>query len=113
MKKITFLTVSLIMLVLTFFTGEVPADDNDVDQIVVRVDGLACPFCVYGLEKKVLQMEGVTSFDADLRLGKVFFDVKPGADIDPTVVRKAVEDAGFTPRGISLFTEGRLVKEID
>ena len=30
-----------------------------VEQVSVRVDGLACPFCAYNIEKRVKTLEGV------------------------------------------------------
>ena len=37
----------------------------------IRVDGLACPYCAYGIEKKLDQIDGVKFLDLDLEKGIV------------------------------------------
>ena len=36
---------------------------------VMRVDGLACPYCAYGIERKLKKIEGVEQIDVDLDNG--------------------------------------------
>ncbi len=62
-------------------------------------DGLACPFCAYGIEKQLLAIEGVVAVETDLKTGTVTITMRDGATMDEAVARKAVEDAGFTVRG--------------
>lgn len=69
-------------------------------QVVLRVDGLTCPFCVYGLEKKLMARMEVTSYDANLEKGEVYIGLAPDAVIGEDVIAEAVRDAGFTLRGI-------------
>ena len=73
-------------------------------RLVLRVDGLACPFCAYGLEKKIMRMPGVLSYDADLEKGEVNVSIKDDADVDVGFLQKAVEDAGFTLRKVLVRT---------
>ena len=82
-------------------------------QLVLRVDGLACPFCAYGLEKKLKVLPGVTSFDADLREGKVFVGLEPSASVDVEQVQEAVKKGGFTLRSITLTASGTLTETAD
>ena len=37
----------------------------------LRVDGLACPFCAYGIEKKLGALEGVQSVETNIKDGVV------------------------------------------
>lgn len=37
----------------------------------MRVDGLACPFCAYGIEKKLKAIDGVSDIKVDLDKGLV------------------------------------------
>lgn len=62
-------------------------------------DGLACPFCAYGIEKQLFAIEGVATVETDLKTGTVTITMQDGAALDEPVARKAVEDAGFTLRG--------------
>ena len=72
----------------------------------VRVDGLACPFCAYGLEKKLKKLPGVSAVEIDLDAGLASFDVAPATVLMPAPVQEAVRDAGFTPRGITVRASG-------
>ncbi len=37
----------------------------------LRVDGHACPFCAYGIEKQLSTLEGVARVDVDIEKGAV------------------------------------------
>ena len=72
----------------------------------MRVDGLACPFCVRGLEKKLGELPGVRNLDVNLQQGRATFDVAPDSVLMPAPMREAVVDAGFTPREITIRATG-------
>ncbi len=76
-------------------TGTVGASE-----FTLRVDGLACPFCAYGVEKKLLQVPGVAAIDILINEGKVILKLREGADLDVAALDTAVEKAGFTLRGL-------------
>ncbi len=65
----------------------------------VEVDGLACPFCAYGIEKQLSAIEGVESVETDIKSGAVIVTMAPGSTLDEDAARKAVKAAGFTLRG--------------
>ncbi len=65
----------------------------------LRIDGLACPFCAYGIEKQLSRIEGVKTVDTDIRGGMVTLTMTDGATLDEATARRAVEAAGFTLRG--------------
>ncbi len=62
------------------------------------VDGLACPFCSYGVEKKITGLNGVDKIDIDLDAGFVAVTMAGGATLDEEAARRAVDQAGFTLR---------------
>jgi len=64
----------------------------------VGVDGMACPFCVYGLEKQIKRLDGVTEVETDLEQGKNFVWVADDGDLERAEVDEAVRNAGFTLR---------------
>ena len=76
-----------------------------VDHYDVQVDGLACPFCAYGLEKKLKNLPGVANVQIELNTGWASFDVLSGVLL-PGPVQGAVRDAGFTPRDIKVIASG-------
>ncbi len=67
---------------------------------VLRVDGLACPYCAYGIEKQFRDLQGVTGIDVDIPNGHVIVRVEPGTRFDRATLERTVEDAGFTLRGV-------------
>ncbi len=63
----------------------------------IRVDGLACPYCAYGIEKKLNEQQGVKFIDMDLEKGIVTaesYDRK----LDDTLLKQLFQDSGFTYR---------------
>lgn len=67
----------------------------------LRVDGLACPFCAYGIEKKLSRIEGVEKIDVELKSGVVIVTMAEGAALAEEVAHKAVKEAGFTLRAFA------------
>ncbi len=67
----------------------------------LQVDGLACPFCAYGVEKQLRAVDGVETVETDIKTGTVMIDMRAGATLDEATARQAVERAGFTFRGLN------------
>ncbi len=65
----------------------------------LRVDGLACPFCAYGIEKELKRTEGVEGIDIDINAGIVTVTMADGAVMTEAQASQIVEDAGFTLGG--------------
>lgn len=65
----------------------------------IEVDGLACPFCAYGIEKKLNALQGIERVETSIKEGVVIVTMKEGAALDETDANQAVKDAGFTLRG--------------
>jgi len=74
---------------------------GQLQKVTLRVDGLACPFCAYGLEKKLKRIDGVKKLDIKINDGLVNMYYKEGAKIDKALITKKVKEAGFTPREIT------------
>ena len=70
------------------------------NQYALAVDGLACPFCAYGIEKRLSAIEGVESVETDVKSGQVVVTLAEGKTLSEEVARQAVEDAGFTLRSL-------------
>lgn len=45
-----------------------------------------------------------------LEKAEAAFNLKPGKELQPEVLRKAVTDAGFTPREISITATGKFIE---
>jgi periplasmic mercuric ion binding protein len=68
--------------------------------IVLRVDGLACPFCAHGLEQKLSELDATDRVEVKLNEGEVFLFLKADQDVADEALTKAVTDAGFVVRSI-------------
>lgn len=75
--------------------ASVLSPEGDSADVVMEVDGLTCPFCSFGLEKKLLALEAVDKIDIKLSEGLVHIFLKPGKQLSDDALRKAVKDAGF------------------
>lgn len=79
-------------------------------EVNVQVDGLSCPFCAYGLEKKLRKVGNVVSLEIQVSEGRAVLHPKPGTSLDLAAVEQAVRDGGFTPGGLTLTARGRLTE---
>lgn len=61
----------------------------------IHLNGLACPFCAYGVEKKLGEIKGVDRLQTNIKTGMVTIIMKDGATLDRATAAKAVRDAGF------------------
>ena len=68
-------------------------------QYQLRVDGLACPFCAYGIEKELNRTDGVESIKIDINAGIVTVTMAEGATMTEARASRIVKDAGFTLGG--------------
>lgn len=66
----------------------------------MRVDGLACPFCAYGIEKKMKAIDGTGKINVDLDKGLVSVDVAEGQVLTEEQMKKLFTDSGFTFRSM-------------
>jgi len=67
---------------------------------VMRVDGLACAFCAYGVEKKLQAIEGVERVEVDLDRGLVVVDAREGVVLTGEQMRRLMREAGFSFRSL-------------
>ena len=63
----------------------------------IRVDGLACPYCAYGIEKKLNEIKGVKFIDMDLDKGLVIVEAHD-VKLEESQLKQLFEDSGFTYR---------------
>jgi copper chaperone CopZ len=72
----------------------------------IDVAGLACPFCAYGIEKKLNSIKGVERIETNIKEGTVIVIMKDGATLDKATAGQAVKDAGFTLNGFERVAPG-------
>ena len=68
--------------------------------VTLRVDGMTCPFCAYGLEKHLTRLYGVDSVVVRISDGLVQIREVEGQVVSDDMLKKTVADAGFSLREI-------------
>ena len=81
---------------LMLFAATAAVADSHVYKLYV--DGLACPFCAYGVEKKIGGLDGVEKVEIEIEDGLVAVTLADGATLDEATAKQAVDEAGFTLR---------------
>ena len=67
---------AFVLVVSLLFVSSGAYADSTVYQI--GVDGMACPFCVYGVEKQLRKVDGVTEVETELKTGTILLTVTEG-----------------------------------
>jgi mercuric ion binding protein len=93
MKKLILNTLSSIILILLLNSNA----SAETTVYSIRVDGLACPYCAYGIEKKLNQIKGVKFLDMDLDKGLVSVEAKD-VKLEDAQLEQLFKDSGFTYR---------------
>ena len=75
------------------------------DNILVHIEGLACPFCAFGVEKHLKKVHGVKKVQVNLGEGTAHLTLKPGANVTGEQIQKAVTKAGFKASEITNVEE--------
>lgn len=70
--------------------------DAAATHVYVEIKGMACPFCVQGVEKHLKKIDGVESVATSLEKGETILHLKPGASVTEEQVQAAVKKAGFS-----------------
>ncbi len=96
-----FVAVSLLFVLLSSSYAE-------VKRVTIMIKGMACPFCAYGVEKKLKRVKGVKGIDIDIQKGMARLTAEEGQSIEISQVPGAIEDAGFTPDRITATVTGRI-----
>ena len=92
MKKTIIITFVISMM--TVFSANA---QKAMDKFMVQVDGLGCPFCAYGLEKKFKEFKGIKNVKIDIETGNFSFNYPAEKSLSMADVEKQVEKAGYTP----------------
>ena len=71
--------------------------------IEIDVDGMTCPFCVYGLRGSLTELEGVKSCEISLESNKARIEMEDGQFADIDKIQKIIIDSGFTPGEVQVI----------
>ena len=84
---------------------------GEIHSLTIGVDGLSCPFCVYGLEKHLNNVSGIESVEVNVRAANTDLQLKPGSRLDLQSIQVAVKNAGFTLRDVDIQVSGAISKD--
>ncbi len=92
-------SILIIALIIGFMTAgsQDLAAQKPMDEFSVMVDGLGCPFCAYGLEKKFREFKGIKGIRIDMETGFVTFNFPAEKQLGLKEVIAQVEESGYTP----------------
>lgn len=68
--------------------------------VLLRVDGMTCPFCAAGLEKRLTRLPEVDSVLVRISDGLVLIREKTGQVLTDAQLKREVQQAGFSVREV-------------
>lgn len=86
----------------------VPPAQAQVHEATVAVAGMSCPFCAFGVEKKLRTVPGAGSVQVDLEKGVATVRAVAGGSIEVPRIPAAVKASGFTPGTIEIVAFGTI-----
>jgi copper chaperone len=100
--KMKTMTMERMMVALAMATVLVMPSVYADETYVMRVDGLVCPYCAYGVEKLLKARDEVDPESIDVRLedGLVTVNLRQGRHLDDATLAELMSDAGFTLRSV-------------
>jgi len=110
-KQTGVLVLILLFSMASITTINAQTNDQKLTYVKVEVKGLACPFCAYGLEKKLKDLDGVESIKIDVEEGLVYLTVFKSKKPLKEKLEKIVTDAGFTPSSIVFSKKSFTLKD--
>lgn len=78
----------------------------EIKEVEIKIDGLSCPFCVWGLKKQMKKIKNIEVLDISLKKSMAKVTLKKGSMLDIKDYKDAVKDSGFSIREISVAAEG-------
>lgn len=77
------------------------------DSLVLRVDGMVCSLCAYGVERRLKRLDQVEGVQVDLDAHRVVVTLRPGGAVSDSTLGREVRRAGFALRGVTRFARDR------
>lgn len=82
---------------------------SERDQMEVQVDGLGCPFCAYGLEKKFKEFKGIKNVNIEMETGIFTFTYPSEKTLTLEQIESQVDAAGYTAVSVKITrTDGTI-----
>jgi len=106
MKTLKNIFLFLLILLLIDISAQTENKSSKNQYIKIEVNGLACPFCAYGLEKKLRNdIKGLENLDINIDKGFVTFSFLKENKPSEEKLKEIVSDAGFQADKISFSSK--------
>ncbi|KQN34477.1 heavy-metal-associated domain-containing protein [Pedobacter sp. MC2016-05] len=92
-------TIKLFSIIMLIFAAQVSA--QQISTADLQVTGLTCSMCSNATQKSLETLGFINSVKPDLNKNIFVLNFKKGADINLDMVRKKVQDAGFSVGGLT------------
>ena len=69
---------------------------------IIQIDGMACPFCTYNIQRQLQALPGVERVDVSLDKGEAYVTLSEQDPATEAQLRDAVKSSGFTPRQVRM-----------
>ena len=96
---------SIIVLMSVFIWWSTDAFAEETHYLL-GVDGMSCPFCVYGIEKQLKRIDGVEDVSTNLGEGNIWVEATNTDVLSEESTRQLLEDAGFALRSFEIHRPG-------
>ena len=80
----------------------------EVTRAVIAVDGMSCPFCAFGVEKRLKTVSGTADVTVMMAKGTATLVAGAGESLAVGQIDEAVRKAGFTPGQLRVTAIGGL-----
>lgn len=111
MKTYTFIFITLLFFCIPKPNALYAQQKGDTDQYTIKVDGLGCPFCAYGLEKKFKEFKEIKDIAIVMETGEFTFTYPASDPLSIATVAAQVEKAGYTPVMVKIVRFDGTVEE--
>ncbi len=93
--------IVLFMMLFFSFSTEIKAQNSDKQQqehiyVKAEIKGMVCPYCAFGMEKKLKEISGVNNVEIELEEGLAYISTLKEQKPSKESIRNIILNAGFT-----------------
>ena len=106
-------TKIIYILFLGFLSISTVHAQKERDNFEIQVDGLGCPFCAYGLEKKFKEFKGIKNVKINIETGDFTFTYPTEKKLTLIQIEEKVRKAGYTPITLKIIRSNGEVETVN
>ena len=92
----------IITIIVSLLSFGMASAQKSIDHFQIQVDGLGCPFCAYGLEKKFKEFKGIKQVSIKIDTGDFKFTYPSDKELTMDAIITQVKKAGYTPKSAKI-----------